>query len=109
MKDGKSGKPGVMVYFDIRRQVERLSIEQRGELFTAILDFAEFGTEPTLDGMVGMCFDGVRPRIEKDGKRYEEKVRKSKYAVYVRETEKRGGIPLNYDEWEREDDDEFFL
>lgn len=109
MKKEKSSKPGVMIYFDIRRQVERLSDEQRGKLFTAILDFAELGKEPMLDDMTGMCFDGLRPRIEKDGKKYEDKVQKSKYAVYVRETEKHGEIPLDYTEWERSQESEFCL
>lgn len=109
MKKEKSNKPGVMIYFDIRRQVERLSREQCGDLLMAILDFAEFGTEPTLDDMTGMCFDGLRPRIERDGKKYEDKVQKSKYAVYVRETEKHGEIPLDYAEWERSQEPEFWL
>jgi len=98
----ETGRPGVMIYFDIRRQMERLSKEQRGDLLTAIMDFAELGTEPILDDMTGMCFDGIRPRIEKDKKRYEEKVLKSKYAVYVREAEKRGTIPSGFDEWVRD-------
>ena len=88
-----------MLYFDVRRPLERLSKEQRGDLLTAILNFSEFGTEPNLDELTSICFEFIRPRLERDAKNYEEKVWKRKYAVQTREAEKRGEIMPPFDEW----------
>ena len=50
-------QPGVMLYFDIRPCLNRMSREEQGELFVAILDYAQYGTVPELDGLLGVaCF-----------------------------------------------------
>lgn len=63
-------KPGVMVYFDIRPCIARLSLSEKGQLFDAILDYAENGVEPEIDGGLGVAWDFIRPRIDKDSERY---------------------------------------
>lgn len=93
------GRPGVMLYFDIRPAIQRLTMEQRGELFTAIMDFAELGNVPELDGVLGMCFDLIRPKIERDGERYKEVRAQRRYAVYCRDTKKSGNDPISFEEW----------
>ena len=92
-------RPGVMIYFDIRPAIKRLDLEERGELFTAIMDFAELGVIPDLDGMAALCFDLIKPKIERDGERYEEVRTQRQYAVYCREVKRNGGEPVSYDEW----------
>lgn len=39
-------QPGVMLYFEIRPCLERLTMDEQGRLFNAILDYGEEGIEP---------------------------------------------------------------
>ncbi len=87
------------MYFDIRTALAFLSDADKGRLFQAILEYAELGVMPDFDGTLGMAWAFVRPQIDRDGDRYEGKVTKSKYAVYVRETKKREEEPLAFDDW----------
>ena len=92
-------KPGVMFYFDIRPCLRRLSIEDKGMLFEAILDYAEHGTEPDFDGVVGVAWDFIKPGIDRDSDRYGNQVLQKQYATYVREAKKKGQAPLSFDDW----------
>ena len=92
-------RPGVIIYFDMRPAIERLSDEQRGKLLMAILNYAERGEITELDDMTGMCFDLVRPKLDYDENRYERAVAQRRYAVYVREAQKRNDTPLSFDDW----------
>ncbi len=65
-------RPGVMLYFDLRPSLKRLSPEEKGLLFEYILDYAQFGVLPEPEGMVGIAWDFIRPRIDRDAERYEE-------------------------------------
>lgn len=95
-----ANRPGVMFYFEVRPCLKRLSLEEKGALFEAILDYGEFGVVPELDGVAAIAWDFVQPRIDKDGERYEKVVAKKEYAVYCRETKKQGKTPLEYEQWE---------
>lgn len=74
-------QPGVMLYFDIRPCLERLTMDQQGMLFRAILDYGEEGIEPDFDYMLGIAWDFIKPRLERDRERYEEKVRQCEEAA----------------------------
>ena len=65
-------RPGVMLYFDIRPCLKRLSLEDKGLLFECILDYAQYGELPDLEGMTGVAWDFIQPRIDRDAERYEE-------------------------------------
>lgn len=93
------GKPGVMFYFDVRPCIKRLSLEEKGQLFEAILDYGEFGIEPELDGAVGVAWDFLLPKLDRDDDRYSRQVEQRQYAVFVREVKKHGGTPPPMDEW----------
>lgn len=97
-------KPGVMLYFDIRPGLAQLTTEQRGQLFDAILDFAEYGTEPKVNGMVALAWAFIKPRIVRDSDAYDLKAKKSRYATYVREQKKKNEEPLSFAAWEIECD-----
>lgn len=82
-------KPGVMLYFDLRPCLQRLTNEQKGILFSAILDYAENGVMPELDDdAVGVAWDFVKPRIDRDAEVYAGKVEKAKAAA-----DKRWNVP----------------
>lgn len=99
-------KPGVMFYFDIRPCLKRLSIEDKGMLFEAILDYAEHGIEPDFDGVVGVAWDFIKPGIDRDSDRYGNQVLQKQYAAYVREAKKKGQTPLSFDDWKSIPDSE---
>lgn len=92
-------RPGVMFYFDIRPCIRRLSLEDKGQLFEAILDYAENGIEPELDGVLGVAWDFIQPRIDLDSEQYELKVETSQYAAFSRERKKLGLEPIDRDGW----------
>lgn len=77
-------QPGCMLYFDLRPSLKRLSIEEKGQLFEAILDFGEYGVIPELDGVLAIAWDFIQPRLEKDRDRYVEICEKRRDAVNTR-------------------------
>lgn len=92
-------KPGVMFYFDVRLCIKRLNLNEKGQLFEAILDYAESGIEPELDGALGIAWDFIQPRLDQDTERYGNKVLQKQYAAFVRELKKRGSVTISFDEW----------
>ncbi len=95
-------RPGVMLYFDtLCPALARLKNEQSGELLKGIVEYAMTGAIPELDDMAGMAFDLLRPGIDRDEERYEDTREQRKYAVYCRETKKRGETPSSFEEWQQ--------
>lgn len=80
----EKGRPGVMLWFDLRPCLKRLSLEEKGHLFECILDYAEYGEVPELDGMTGVAWDFIQPRIDRDAERYEEVVENKRRAARKR-------------------------
>jgi len=64
-------QPGVMLYFDLRPCLRRLSNEEKGILFESILGYAQHGVVPELEGIPGVAWDFIRPRLDRDAQRYE--------------------------------------
>ena len=52
-------RPGVLLYFDIRNGMKRLSTSDKGRLFDAILDYAENGVVPDFEGGLGVAWDFI--------------------------------------------------
>ena len=50
MSKKNEGKSSFVLYFDLRTPLELLSDEEKGRLFTAIFDYAEYGRMPEFDG-----------------------------------------------------------
>lgn len=69
-----SSRPGVMFYFDTRPCLKRLNNEQKGQLFEAILDYAEFSAVPDFGDDVGLsvAWDFIQPKIDRDNERYDQ-------------------------------------
>ena len=77
-------RPGIMLYFDVRPCLKRLTMEQQGELFNAILDFGENGVVPSFDGVLGVAWDFIEPKIVRDNERYEKTVAARRAAAQSR-------------------------
>ena len=72
-------RPGVMLYFDIEPGLKMLDDPQRGQLLTAIMEYAHFGTVPDFaDPLLSMAWSFVKTSIDRDGERYEKAVTKKK-------------------------------
>jgi len=99
-------QPGVMLYFDIRPCLNRMNREEQGDLFVAILDYAQYGVVPELDGVLGVAWDFIQPRLDRDREKYEQITVQRNYAAYSRETKRRGDTPLSFDDWKATSDNE---
>lgn len=77
-------RPGVLIYFSLRPAIKRLTLEEKGTLFEAILDYAQNGVYPDFDGVLGICWDFVQPQIDADGASYRDKCEKAKKAIETR-------------------------
>ncbi len=96
-KEGK--RPGVLIYFDIRPALEMLTLSERGELFTAILAFAEDGEIPTFAGSLGMAWAFIRPQLEADAKRYRKTVVQNTYSSYCAKEKRAERKPMDFELW----------
>lgn len=71
--------PGVMIYFEIRKPLARLSQEEKGMLFEAILEYAHYGTLPNFETQAASeAFAEIRPKLDADKKRYQRIKRKKR-------------------------------
>ncbi len=82
-----SDKDTFIMYAEYLRHVKKLSMEQRGALFTAILCYTAGESVPELDPVTDMIFGVIQERIDRDTAIYLEKVEKR------REAGKLGGRP----------------
>ena len=80
-------KPSFVLYVEYLKHIQKLSMEQRGELFTAILCYAAGESIPELDAAADMAFSFIKERMDRDIAAYMEKVEKR------REAGKLGGRP----------------
>lgn len=100
MKDARKEKPGVLIYFDVRDPLEELDMAERGELFTAILNYGADGIEPTFENkLLRMAWAIVKRGLDRDDANYRTTMRKRKYAIYCRYEKEAGRTPLTFDEW----------
>ena len=80
-------KNSFVLYTEYLRHIQKMSMEQRGELFTAILCYAAGESVPELDAAADMAFSFIRERMDRDNAAYMDKVEKR------REAGKLGGRP----------------
>ena len=72
-------KPGVMIYFSQVPFLQRMSAEQRGDLFLYIIEYAQHGVVPEIeDPLLGMAWDVMRPAIDLDTERYEARCERNR-------------------------------
>ena len=71
--------PGIMMYFDFRPAIDKLSFEQLGRLFAAMLNYGEFGEVPEFtDPEMSMAWGFVARYVDNDRKRYEAKCERAR-------------------------------
>ena len=62
----------VQIYFDFIENIESLSFEERGHLFTEILRYAKDGEIPEFFGNERFVFPSIKNQIDRDHSRYRE-------------------------------------
>lgn len=92
-------KPGVMFYFEMVPCLKRLNLEEKGKLFEAILDYGQYGVVPELDGMCGLAWDFLQPKLDRDSERYERVLEQRAYAAYARQERKAETVPMSMEQW----------
>lgn len=72
--DGKrmSEKNSFILYADYWQHLQLLSMEERGELITAIFHYIESGVLPDFPGGLMMAFSFIRAQIDRDQEKWEE-------------------------------------
>ena len=95
-------KPGVMVYFDLRKMLKLLPDAEKGKLFEAILDYGETGCVGELTDTLQIVWPLIQQRLDLDSLRYTEMGRKRRYAAYVRWAKEHNEIPKEYSFWIKE-------
>ena len=76
-----------------------LSREERGDLFTAILNYGELGEDAAFKGKLGVAWCFVKDAIDRDAERYQRVVQRNEYARFVRNQYKQGEEKLPYEVW----------
>ena len=76
-----------ILYTSYLDQIESMSIEQRGTLFTALFRYAGGMELPEMDGVTKMAFGFIRAQIDRHWEKYDEVCRKRS------EAGKKGGRP----------------
>ncbi|WP_343085124.1 DUF6291 domain-containing protein [Blautia producta] len=73
-------KNSFVIYTDYMEQVELLTMEQRGILFTSIMAYASEKELPDMDGMTKMAFSFIKATMDRDMEKYRQTVEKRKEA-----------------------------
>lgn len=74
-------RPFFPLFFKDQGKLQYLSMEQRGELLTALFDYAANGSIPKLDSLTGFAFEVFRERIDTSLVKYEETCQKRREAA----------------------------
>ena len=70
-----------MLYFELETPLKLLNYPQRGQLLTAILEYAHYGAIPEFgDPLLDMAWSFVQSDLDRDGARYRETVHKKRVA-----------------------------
>lgn len=77
-------RPGVMLYFEVGQVMRNMSYANMGRMVEAILDYAEFGTVPTLRGQLKTFWPVVQDKIDRDYACYKRVINGKKRAVNIR-------------------------
>lgn len=80
-------KNSFIMYTDYMEQISMLKREQRGDLFTAIMAYADNAELPDMDDVTRMAFCFIRSQMDRDKSKYLDTVEKR------REAGKQGGRP----------------
>ena len=102
----KTGTPKAFnIYFDTFEHIEMLTMEQRGELFTALYEYAINERTTEFDnGMVKMAFSFMKAQIARDFEKYREKCEKLRKNINNRYNKEEATNVYNCNQEEKEEE-----
>lgn len=77
-------KAYISLYYSYREQLEILPDDERGRLVIALLDYAENGTIPALQGASEMAFAFIKSQIDRDAEKYDDRCKKNRENIRKR-------------------------
>ena len=94
-------RPGVMLYFDLRDQLQFCTDEELGKLLRAILDYGATGVLPEFsDRAMQILWHGIQPRIDHDAVRYEKRKMARSLGGHNKNASDKGEDRISMDEYE---------
>ena len=93
-------QPGVMIYFDILDPIQNLTDSEKGQLFNAILEYGKDDIPPQFEGALAIAWGFIKPKLDRDAAKYQEKILKNTYAAFCRELKKRDITTISRESWE---------
>lgn len=99
-------RPGIMLYFDILQPIRRLPDADKGRLLVAILEYGKDGIVPDFDGALGMAWDFIQPKLDRDGESYENTKVQRKYAAFCKKRSNINMPKIPFEEWLEMTEDE---
>ena len=88
-----------MVYFDDWAPLLKLDDSSLASLLRAAIRYGMTGEAADFEGTNAILWEMLVPKIDRDGDRYEARKVSGGYAVYCRETKRRGEEPLPFEVW----------
>lgn len=70
-------RDSLVLHTDHFEQIEVLSMEQRGVLLTAIMQYQTGGEVPEMDAVTKMCFGFIRMQLDRDNAKFEAKCQRN--------------------------------
>jgi len=102
VKEQPGAQPGVMLYFEnIRPILQFLNDQEKGKLFAAILDFAQYGIIPAFENespALQISFATILPHLERDRAAYAEKSLRTTYSAWTKTNPNHPSIKV-FDQW----------
>ena len=92
-------RPGILVFHDIEPALEKLTLEETGLLFIAILKYSNHCIEPDFSGPLGMAWIFIKPQLNRSIDSYNSSVTQRRYAALCREHKRNGDLPPSYEEF----------
>jgi hypothetical protein len=82
-----TNKKSFVLYCDLIHTIEHLSIKQRGDVFTWVLEYVNDKNPEPLEGLLAAVVEPIKQQLKRDLKKYEQRADRS------RENGKKGGRP----------------
>ncbi len=88
-------KPGVMIYYSILPALETLTMDERGQLLTAILRYGNEEIPINFDGSLNVAWAFIKPMLDKDTSHYDKVCEGRRKAANARWDEYRSANDAN--------------
>ena len=92
-------RPGIMFYFNDWTPLLKLDDSTLVSLFRAAIRYGATGEAADFEGTNAILWEMIVSRIDRDADRYEARKVSGEYAVYCRETKRKGEEPLPFEVW----------